>query len=142
MKSFAAYSALSAAALTALLIQTTPASAQSGDSAQSSNAPPEQITVVAPRVVRSRVHGLPDAHGGMTYYDLLTLSHQVSFADLNLAYSQDAKMLERRVGDAANEICEQLAATPPAEPKSAECVHRAIESAMEEVHMAIAAARK
>lgn len=78
----------------------------------------------------------------MGYYDLLTMSHDVSYADLNLALKADDKTLERRIDATANQICEQLAAAPPAEPKSAECVHRAIESAMEEALMAISAARK
>ena len=140
MKSLGVLAALCAMALAALLIQTFPTYAQQAKTAQR-NGSTEQVTVVAPRVVRTRVHGLPDQHGGMGYYDLLTLSHQVSYADLNLALPADEKTLEQRIGDTANEICEQLAASPPAEQKSAECVQRAIESAMEEAHMAISAAR-
>jgi len=142
MKSLTVFCALSAAALAALLIQATPTYAQQSNTTRRAGGNEEQVTVVAPRVVRTRVHGLPDQHGGMGYYDLLTMSHDVSYADLNLALQADDKILERRIGDTANEICEQLAATPPAEQKSAECVQRAIESAMEDAHMAIAAARK
>lgn len=142
MKSLATFSALSASALAALLIQTNPAFAKQGDPAQRPPAGQEQVTVVAPRVVRTTVHGLPDTHGGMGDHDLLTLKQQVSYADLNLARHQDAKTLERRIGDTANEICHQLAYAPPAEPMSAECVHRAMVGAMEEAHAAIAAAEK
>ena len=119
-----------------------PVFAQKGDPVQT-QASQEQVTVVGPRVMRTQVRGpRADTHG-MGYYDLMTMTREVSYADLNLARPEDAKTLERRIDQAANDICRQLSDAPPAEPDSAEyCTHRAITSAMEEAHAAVAAARK
>jgi len=132
---------LSALAVAAALTQTG-APAFAADPVKLSNTVSEQVTVVAPRVVRERVHGLPDERGGMGYYDLLTLTDQVGYSDLNLARPADARTLENRIGEAANQICERLADVRPAERKSRECVHDAIEGAMDEAQAAIAAAEK
>jgi UrcA family protein len=130
-------STLSALAVAAGL---SPAFAQKADPVQT-QASQEQITVVGPRVVRGRTRGVRRDTHGMGYYDLLTMTRQVSYADLNLARSEDAKTLERRIDQAADEICEELANAPPTAPKSADCVHRAIESAMKDVHAAMAKAK-
>jgi len=107
---------------------------------QASNAAPEEITVVAPRIIRTKVRE-PNSRG-VGYYDMLTLTHQVSYADLNLAHPGDAKTLKDRIAKAANVVCQQLANVRPAEPKSQDCVHNAMRSATEQADVVIAAAKK
>lgn len=107
---------------------------------QASNAPPEEITVVAPRVIRTKVRD-PNARG-VGYYDMLTLSHQVSYADLHLAHPGDAKTLKDRIAKAASVICQELASVRPAEPTtSQDCIHKAMRSATVQADAAIAAAK-
>jgi UrcA family protein len=134
-----AISTLSALAMAAGL---SPALAQKGDPVQT-GAAQEQITVVGPRIMRSQVRGVPEATHGMGYYDLLTMTRQVSYADLNIARSEDERMLEKRIDQAADEICKELASTPPADLSSAQyCTQRAITSAMDDVHAAMARAKR
>lgn len=114
---------------------------QSKDPAnQASNTPEEEITVVAPRIIRSKVREANSQ--GVGYYDMLTLTHQVSYADLHLAHPGDAKTLRDRIAKAANEICQELANVRPAEPKSQDCVHNAMRSASRQADAAIAAAKQ
>lgn len=126
----------------AFALSSAPACAQqAGDSAkQASNAAAEQITVVAPRVIRSTVR--EPSSRGVGYYDVLTMTHKVNYADLNLAHPGDAKTLKDRIAKTANQVCQQLAEVRPAEPKSQECVHQAMQSAAQQADAAIAAAKR
>lgn len=134
-------SAISALVLTGgLTLASAPALAQQSDPAQqASNAAQEEVTVIAPRVMRTKVR--QPGSRGVGYYDMLTLTHQVSYADLNLAHPGDAKTLRDRVTKAANDVCQELANVSPAEPKSQDCVHSAVRSAMPRAEAAIAAAQ-
>lgn len=138
------FSALSAVALAAgLALTSTTALAQHGDSAQQSNGgDQEQVTVVGPRIMRTKVHGTADAGFGIGYYDMLTLSHRVSYSDLDLTQPEDAKTLKNRIDETANQICQQLAEASPPRPTSRDCVYNAVQSAMEQAHVAIAAAKR
>lgn len=139
-------SALSALALAAALTLTSPgAFARQADPARQSNKAEEQITVVAPRIMRTKVRGTSVTGYGVGYYDLLTLAHHVGYSDLNLTKPKGAMMLKNRIRNAANEICGQLASAPPARIPSPQwhqdCVHRAVTNAMQGARIAIAAAR-
>lgn len=142
-------SAISALGLTAgLTLTSIPVFAGQADPAQQSSNSQEQITVVAPRIMRSKVRGTSVTGFGVGYYDLLTLTHHVTYSDLNLTKPKGAKMLKKRIHSAANEICNQLAEAPPARPRllntqwSKECVHEAVTNAMQDAHIAIAAAER
>lgn len=140
-------SAISASALAAgLTLTSASAFARQTDPAQQSSNAQEQITVVAPRIMRTKVRGTSVTGNGVGYYDLMTLTHRVPYADLNLAKPKGAKMLKNRIHNAAEKICNQLAETPPARLKSPqwnqECVHRAVTNAMLDAHIAIAEARR
>jgi len=133
--------AMPALALAAGLALTgAPAFAQRGDSARQSDDALEQITVVAPRVMRTQVRERTPY--GVARYDVMTLTHHISYADLDLAQPDGAKALQRRIRATANELCGQLANAPPAEPRSMECVNNAVKSAMKQARAAIAAAKK
>ncbi len=73
--------------------------------------------------------------------ELVTLTHRVSYADLDLATHSGAVALERRVEAAARTACEQLDKLyPNDEPEAARCIHQAVANASRQVHEAIAVA--
>lgn len=123
------------------------ATAQQGDSARpaDSAAQPasseEEITVRGPRLVRSHIGGRTQT-GGFGY-DLVTLSHRVSYTDLKLSRPADVKILEDRISLTARQICRELAKMfPVSTPNNPDCVRQATKSAMEQAHVAIAAAKR
>jgi UrcA family protein len=138
-------SALSALALAAgLTLTSAPVFAKQGDSAQQSDSNQEQVTVVGPRIMRTKVRGTSDTGAGVGYYDLMTLSRHVSYSDLDLSKPEGAKRLKNRIRETASEICERLADAPPVRPQSQsqQCVHKAVANAMQEAHFAITHAER
>lgn len=136
-------SAMSALALVAALTLTgAPAFAKRGDSARQANDALEQVTVIGQRILPTVVKQRVVTGYGIKHYDLMTLAHHISYADLDLAQPGGAKTLKRRIRATANELCGQLANAAPAEPRSMECVNNAVKSAMKQARAAIAAARK
>lgn len=136
----AAISALAlAAGLTAI---GAPAFAKRGDSARRADDVLEQVTVVGQRTLPMVVKQTVVTGYGIKHYDLMTLTHHISYADLDLAQPAGGKTLEHRIRVTADRLCERLANTPPAEPRSMQCVHEAVQSAMKQARMAIAAAKK
>lgn len=117
------------------------AMAQQDDSAQrASKSVEEEVIVVAPRVMRTKIRERTPY--GTAHYDLMTLTHRVSYADLNLSRPEDAKKLKRRIRAAANALCLELANAPPARPRSMRCVQQATKTGLEQARVAIAAATK
>lgn len=117
------------------------AAAQQSDSARrASNSVEEEVTVVAPRVMRTHVR--ERTAYGVAHYDLMTLTHRVGYADLDLSRPEDVKMLKRRIRATANQLCSQLANAPPVQPRSMQCVQQATQGAMAQARAAIAAAKK
>ena len=101
--------------------------------------PMEEITVTAPRTIheqvdRSSMTGAP--------IERITLTRQVSYADLDLSKTVDANMLKARIADKAIEACKQLDSLYPLLPKDSDCVTKATDGAMEQADAAIAAAGK
>lgn len=115
---------------------------QAGHSAQQSDPPQEQVTVQGQMIVRNHKGSSAQLEAGGFGHDVLTLSHQVSYSDLDLASPADVVELRERVGDAAKQICERLNDMAPPEPStSSQCMHVAVKGAMKQVHAAVAAAR-
>ncbi len=72
----------------------------------------------------------------------VTLTHHVSYADLDLASHAGVLALEQRVKDVARLACEQLDKLYPFEEKNApECIADAVAQAKSQVQEAIAAAQ-
>lgn len=70
--------------------------------------------------------------------ELVTVSHRVSYADLNLATHSGAMALKRRVETAARMACEQLDKLyPNEEPELSHCIHLAVRKASGQVDRAI-----
>ncbi len=73
----------------------------------------------------------------------VTLTHRVSYADLDLSSHAGALALEERVKEVARLACEQLDKLYPLEEKNApECIADAIAQASGQVQEAIAAAQR
>ena len=78
---------------------------------------------------------------------LVTRTRQVSYKDLSLATSSGAAELQKRVSDAAEDLCHQLLALYPPEVSggfmhtSGNCVAEATADAMKQANTVIAAAK-
>ena len=91
----------------------------------------EEIRVVAPRSVTHE--RLPFGQG-----EQVSLSYNVSHADLDLRQNADVRELEKRIETAANEICAQLEEMfARGDPSKEECAERAINKAMADARAVI-----
>lgn len=73
----------------------------------------------------------------------VTITHRVSYADLNLATQAGAAELKRRVEETARAACRQLDELYPLEAKNArECTRTAIAKASPQVETAISGATR
>ncbi len=100
---------------------------------------------VSPRTVTVEVSIQARALAGRTGVeapvDHVTLTHAVSYEDLNLATQVGAEELGRRVAETARFACEQLERLYPRQSESiARCTRQAIEDADSQVSAAIEAA--
>ncbi|HXY75696.1 MAG TPA: UrcA family protein [Steroidobacteraceae bacterium] len=76
----------------------------------------------------------------------VTLTHRVSYADLDLASSAGAQELTKRIDAAATDGCKQLDTLYPLNPPAAgddqKCIKAAVDSATVQANKAIAAAQQ
>ncbi len=97
-----------------------------------------QVTIEATRPV-TKVVGRSSSTGAPI--EETTITRKVSYADLDLASVAGANELQKRVNDTAKELCKQLDDMYPlTAPTSTDCARKSSSQAMEQVHMAIAAA--
>jgi UrcA family protein len=68
----------------------------------------EEITVIAPEVVRR------EGGGGPGRWEVASTTSQVSFADLDLSKPEDYAKLRQRIQDAAREACLRIEHNAPA----------------------------
>jgi UrcA family protein len=95
------------------------------------------IVVVAPHVDHQV------ARKGKNTTEVMTITHRVEVADLDLTMYADVKELEKRIADKAKVACEQLAALyPTANPDIPGCVRDAVANAMEQAEQLIAVVNK
>jgi UrcA family protein len=97
-------------------------------------APPESVTVTAPRME-------PMQYGPYRLNvppERVAIRQPVPFADLNLCTGAGARVLRERVREASNNVCSQLAATyPHGLPSDASCYRNAMDNAQPKVDFAI-----
>lgn len=128
-----------------LLFAGSSALGQQRDSAGKGARTQEQITVTGPRLVISHIGSQHTQAGGFGY-DTLSLTHQVSYADLDLTSPADALELKERVDDTAKKVCRELAKLRPVQPanssSTADCYSQAYKGAIKQAEAAIAAAKK
>ena len=122
-----------ALAATGLVITIDPAIAQQADEEI------EEIVIEAP-IVRRQVGG--SASIGAKF-EVIKLTRQVSFADLDLSKQADVTELEARIGTTAKESCEKLSSMFPADPWDRQeiqrCTKQVVGNTEEQVQAAIAA---
>ena len=97
----------------------------------------EEITVVAPRLVKQE----SGRSAGGSRVELISLTRHVVFSDLNLALHNDVMTLEKRVSDVAQEACDTLAKMYPlSDPNTPNCVQQAVKDAKPQLDRVVAAA--
>lgn len=73
--------------------------------------------------------------------EVVSVTRHVSYADLDLATQKGDWELEKRVNDAAKEVCKRLDKVQPAQrPSDLNCVKETVAKAMEQVHIVVSAA--
>ncbi|MGB8365023.1 MAG: UrcA family protein [Rhizomicrobium sp.] len=113
-----------------------------GDSAIAQ--PIEVITVTAPYVLHHQPAGR--SYTGVPI-EVISLTRRVGYSDLDLTTVSGVTELKRRINDTAKDACKQLdtlypeALYPPLTPK-VDCVETAVDGAMAQANVAIAAAHK
>ena len=99
----------------------------------------QEVTVQATRVMKTSVGRTAT---GVPIMDT-TLSYGVSYADLNLSSHADVLLLQKRVKDAAQKACKELADLNPlieGQPGESECTKRAADKGLARVEELAAAA--
>jgi UrcA family protein len=99
-----------------------------------------EIVVEAPRVERTNERSTIGAP-----IDIISVTHRVTYKDIDISTHSGAKVLEQRVADAAKAACKEIDKLYPLStpaPNSLPCEKQAIDRAMVQVHAAVAAAEK
>ncbi len=96
----------------------------------------KEIVIEAPRVERAKEHsaqGVP--------IDIISVTHRVTYKDIDISTRLGAQVLETRVKDSAKAACKEIETLYPLAPAgSSDCEKTAVDKAMVQVHQAIAAA--
>jgi UrcA family protein len=101
----------------------------------------QEIIVQSPRVQVAR----PPSYAGEVPVDVITVSHVVSYGNIDMSTSSGAQVLRQRITDAAKAACKEIdAAYPNRKPISGDpsCEKAATDAAMVQANAAIAAAEK
>jgi UrcA family protein len=99
-----------------------------------------EIVVEAPRVERTAERGSSGAP-----IDIISVTHRVSYKDIDISTSSGAKVLETRIDTAAKAACKEIDTLYPLRtpaPNSPPCEKTAFDRAMVQARAAIAAAEK
>jgi len=101
----------------------------------------QEIIVQSPRVQVAR----PASYAGDVPVDVITVSHVVSYSNIDISTSSGAQVLKQRIADAAKAACKEIdTAYPTRKPISGgpSCEKSATDAAMVQANAAIAAAEK
>ena len=101
----------------------------------------QEIIVQSPRVQVAR----PPSYAGDIPVDVITVSHVVSYSNIDISTSSGAQVLKQRIADAAKAACKEIdAAYPNRKPINGDpsCEKAATDAAMVQANAAIAAAEK
>ena len=98
----------------------------------------KEIVVETPRIERSTERS---ANGAPI--DIISVTHRVSYKDIDISTKLGGQVLETRVKDSAKAACKEIDKLYPLNTSgSPECERTAVDKAMVQVHAAIAAAEK
>jgi UrcA family protein len=107
--------------------------------AQQGERPMEIVRVVAPRTIEHVLVGREESGSNV---EVISLTRQVPYKDLDLSLSADVDTLRMRVRDIATESCDTLAKMYPfAAPSNPDCLRSAIASAENQITEAVTAAQ-
>ena len=109
-------------------------------SVAASAQPLKEIVVEAPRVQK----GVDRTSTGVPI-DLISVTHRVSYSDIDISTSSGAQVLTQRVKDAAAAACKEIDKLYPLRepmPGSRSCTDAAADAASAQVKAAVAAAEK
>jgi UrcA family protein len=101
----------------------------------------QEIIVQSPRVEVAR----SGSYVGARPVDVITVSHIVSYSNIDISTSSGAQVLKQRIADAAKAACKEIdVAYPTRQPVTGEpaCEKAATDAAMVQANAAIAAAEK
>lgn len=109
--------------------------AQPTDTAGTDAAPHERVTVYAPYVVTRKISNPRLANPSGVGIEVVTLSRNVSYSDLNLSQAEDQTTLANRVHQAAEDACKEIDRRYPkgawaSTPANQDCVGAAVNQAM------------
>lgn len=98
----------------------------------------KEIVIETPRVERAKEHSTVGAP-----IDIISVTHRVTYKDIDVSTRLGAQVLETRVKDSAKAACKEIETLYPFVPAgSSSCEKSAVDKAMLQVHQAIAAAGK
>ena len=130
LKSFRPHALAAAAAIALFAFGSQPVHAQQ-EGTQTTGVN-EEITIVAPRVVKRKIVGRTPIGAPI---EVVTLSRPVSYGDLDLATEEGRATLRKRIEDTAKKTCKELDVMYPESmyppiPAEQHCVENAISEAM------------
>ncbi len=97
----------------------------------------KEIVVETPRIERAKEHGPMGAP-----IDIITVTHRVTYKDIDINTRLGAQVLETRVKDSAKAACKEIDTLYPLTAPDSDCEKTAVDKAMVQVHEAITAAEK
>ncbi len=103
-----------------------------GAQAQTQPHTVKEIVITSPRVVHERIGRSSNG----AHEELISLSHRITYDDLDLTKTADAATLRNRVKDAAELGCQQLEKIYPLSNHDPDCVRKAVGRAMPQVRAA------
>ena len=99
----------------------------------------QEVIIRAPDVVRRPLpRSGPGAPPGLTNPEIISLTRAVSYSDLDLAKASDVQELQRRIGNTARDVCQELTRRYPRQNaeyvySATDCVRKATDDGLEVV---------
>jgi UrcA family protein len=97
----------------------------------------EELIIRAPDVVRRALpRSGPGAPPGLTNPEIISLTRAVSYSDLDLSRASDVQELQRRIGNTARDVCQELVRRYPRQNaeyvySANDCVKKATDDGLE-----------
>ena len=103
-----------------------------GAQAQTQPHTVREIVITSPRVVHERIGRSSNG----AHEELISLSHRITYDDLDLSKTADLATLRNRVREAAELGCQQLEKIYPLSNHDPDCVKKAVGRAMPQIRAA------
>ena len=106
-----------------------------GAQAQTQPHTVREIVITSPKVVHERIGRSSNG----AHEELISLSHRITYDDLDLSKTADLATLRNRVKDAAELGCQQLEKIYPLSQHDPDCIKKAVGRAMPQIRAATGA---